>query len=53
MGFQQRKALVINERLRIDFTMNKDGDNFFASDFGTAFRVIMGTLGHRPENSWN
>ena len=31
----------INERLRVDFTMNKDGDNFNPPDF-EGFRVVMG-----------
>lgn len=33
--------LGINERLRIDFTMNKDGDNFNPPNF-EGFNVIMG-----------
>lgn len=36
-----KDRLGINERLRVDFTMNKDGDNFSPPDF-KGFRVIMG-----------
>ncbi|MEN8788736.1 MAG: BatD family protein [Flavobacteriaceae bacterium] len=36
-----KSRLGINERLRVDFTMNKDGDNFAPPDF-EGFRVVMG-----------
>lgn len=36
-----KSKLGINERLRVDFTMNKDGDNFTPPDF-EGFRVLMG-----------
>lgn len=36
-----KDKLGINERLRVDFTMNKDGDNFTPPDF-EGFRVLMG-----------
>lgn len=36
-----KSKLGLNERLRVDFTMNKDGDNFNPPDF-TGFRVLMG-----------
>lgn len=36
-----KDKLGINERLRVDFAMNKDGDNFTPPDF-TGFRVLMG-----------
>lgn len=36
-----KNKLGINERLRVDFTMNKDGDNFNPPDF-QGFNVIMG-----------
>ncbi|MBL7471897.1 BatD family protein [Robertkochia sediminum] len=36
-----KSKLGINERLRIDFTMNQDGDNFTPPDFD-GFRVLMG-----------
>nr|WP_225621446.1 BatD family protein [Euzebyella marina] len=36
-----KEKLGINERLRVDFTMNKDGDNFMPPDF-EGFRVLMG-----------
>ncbi|MFS4454536.1 BatD family protein [Maribacter sp. 2304DJ31-5] len=36
-----KSKLGLNERLRVDFTMNKDGDNFNPPDF-EGFRVLMG-----------
>jgi len=36
-----KSRLGINERLRVDFAMNKDGDNFTPPDF-EGFRVLMG-----------
>ncbi|MBT8179391.1 MAG: protein BatD [Eudoraea sp.] len=36
-----KNTLGINERLRVEFTMNKDGDNFQPPDF-EGFRVIIG-----------
>lgn len=36
-----KEKLGINERLRVEFTMNKDGDNFNPPSFD-GFRVIMG-----------
>lgn len=36
-----KEKLGINERLRVEFTMNKDGDNFTPPDF-EGFRVLMG-----------
>jgi len=36
-----KDKLGVNERLRVDFTMNKDGDNFSPPDF-EGFRVVMG-----------
>ena len=36
-----RKKLGINERLRVDFIMNEDGDNFNPPDF-TNFRIVGG-----------
>ncbi len=36
-----KSKLGINERLRVDFKMNKDGDNFTAPDFN-GFKVLMG-----------
>ena len=36
-----KDKLGINERLRVDFTMNKDGDNFSPPDFN-GFRIVMG-----------
>lgn len=36
-----KDRLGINERLRVDFTMNRDGDNFNPPNF-EGFRVIMG-----------
>lgn len=36
-----KKKLGVNERLRVDFTMNEDGDNFSPPDFD-GFRVVGG-----------
>jgi len=36
-----KPKLGLNERLRVDFIMNRDGDNFNPPDF-TGFKVIMG-----------
>lgn len=36
-----KPKLGLNERLRVDFTMNKDGDNFNPPDF-SGFKVLMG-----------
>ncbi len=36
-----KQKLGINERLRVDFSMNKDGDDFNPPDF-SGFRVLMG-----------
>jgi len=36
-----KDKLGINERLRVDFAMNRDGDNFNPPDF-QGFRVLMG-----------
>jgi len=36
-----KSKLGINERLRVEFSMNKDGDNFNPPDF-KGFRVLMG-----------
>ncbi len=36
-----KPTLGLNERLRVDFVMNRDGDNFNPPDFN-GFRVIMG-----------
>ena len=38
-----KEKLGINERLRVDFTMNRDGDDFVAPGF-TGFEVLMGCL---------
>ncbi|GLU43376.1 BatD family protein [Allomuricauda sp. NBRC 101325] len=36
-----KEKLGLNERLRVDFTMNKDGDNFSPPAFN-GFKVVMG-----------
>jgi hypothetical protein len=36
-----KDKLGLNERLRVEFTMNRDGDNFTPPDF-EGFRVLMG-----------
>lgn len=45
-----KKRLGINERLRIDFEMNQDGDNFNPPDFN-GFRVVGGP-NQAISNSW-
>jgi hypothetical protein len=36
-----KEKLAVNERLRVDFTLNRDGNNFIPPDF-EGFRVLMG-----------
>ncbi len=45
-----KKKLGINERLRVDFEMNQDGDNFTPPNF-TGFRVVGGP-NQAISNSW-
>lgn len=45
-----KEKLGINERLRVDFVMNKDGDDFNPPDF-EGFRVLMGPS-QRISSSW-
>ena len=45
-----KKKLGINERLRVDFEMNQDGDNFTAPSFD-GFRVVGGP-NQAISNSW-
>ena len=45
-----REQVGINERLRIDFNMNKDGDNFTPPSF-TGFKVVGGP-NQQVSNSW-
>ena len=45
-----KKRLGINERLRIDFEMNQDGDNFKPPNF-EGFRVVGGP-NQAVSNSW-
>ena len=45
-----KKKLGVNERLRIDFVMNKDGDNFNPPDFA-GFNVVGGP-NTSVSNSW-
>ena len=45
-----KSRLGINERLRVSFEMNKDGDNFIAPNFG-GFRVVGGP-NQSVEYSW-
>ncbi len=45
-----KRQLGINERLRVDFTMNKDGDNFNPPSFD-GFRVVGGP-NQAVSNSW-
>ncbi len=46
-----KEKLGINERLRVDFVMNKDGDNFSPPNF-QGFRVVMGPS-QSISQSWN
>lgn len=45
-----KDKLGINERIRVDFSMNKDGDNFVPPDFN-GFRVVMGPS-QSTSSSW-
>tara|TARA_R110002050_G_scaffold16719_2_gene50563 strand:- start:25307 stop:27085 length:1779 start_codon:yes stop_codon:yes gene_type:complete len=45
-----KDKLGMNERLRVDFSMNRDGDNFNPPDFN-GFRVLMGPA-QSIRNSW-
>ena len=45
-----KNALGLNERLRIDFSMNADGDNFTPPDFD-GFRVVNGPM-QQVSQSW-
>ena len=53
VNFEMRVSkpkLGLNERLRVDFVMNKDGDNFTPPDF-EGFQVVMGPS-QSISNSW-
>ena len=45
-----KKSLGVNENLRIDFKMNKDGDNFQSPNF-EGFRVVGGP-NQSVSNTW-
>ena len=45
-----KKKLGINERLRVDFEMNKDGDNFNPPDFANF--TVVGGPNTSVSNSW-
>ncbi|MGB3605938.1 MAG: BatD family protein [Psychroserpens sp.] len=45
-----KENLGINERLRIDFVMNKDGDNFIPPDFANF--TVVGGPNTSVSNSW-
>lgn len=45
-----KSKLGINERIRVDFSMNKDGDQFVPPDF-KGFRVVMGPS-QSTSSSW-
>lgn len=45
-----KNSLGLNERLRVDFTMNADGDNFTPPDFD-GFRVVNGPM-QQVSQSW-
>jgi len=46
-----KKKLGVNERLRVDFEMDKDGDNFTAPEF-TGFRIAAGPI-QSMNHVWN
>ena len=45
-----KQKLGINERLRIDFVMNQDGDNFSPPDF--SMFTVVGGPNQSVSNSW-
>src|SRR6056300_553549 len=45
-----KSKLGINERIRVDFSMNQDGDQFTPPDF-KGFRVVMGPS-QSTSSSW-
>ena len=45
-----KNSLGLNERLRVDFTMNADGDNFTPPDFD-GFKVVNGPM-QQVSQSW-
>ncbi len=45
-----KSKLGLNERLRVDFVMNQDGDNFVPPDFD-GFNVLMGPM-QSTSSSW-
>ena len=45
-----KQSLGLNERLRVDFSMNADGDNFTAPSFD-GFRVVAGPS-QQVSQSW-
>tara|TARA_R110000751_G_scaffold14621_3_gene47415 strand:- start:62006 stop:63790 length:1785 start_codon:yes stop_codon:yes gene_type:complete len=46
-----KKRLGLNERLRVDFQMNKDGDNFVPPSFSDF--IVVGGPNQSVSNSWN
>ncbi len=46
-----KKKLGVNERLRIDFEMNKDGDNFVPPSFKDF--AVVGGPNTSVSNSWS
>ena len=45
-----KNKLGVNERLRVDFEMNKDGDNFNPPDFANF--IVVGGPNQSVSNSW-
>ena len=45
-----KNKLGMNERLRVDFEMNKDGDNFNPPDFANF--IVVGGPNQSVSNSW-
>ncbi|WP_353936391.1 BatD family protein [uncultured Olleya sp.] len=46
-----KKRLALNERLRVDFQMNKDGDNFVPPSFSDF--VVVGGPNQSVSNYWD
>ena len=45
-----KQKLGVNERLRVDFEMNQDGDNFTPPDFSNF--TVVGGPNQAVSNSW-
>ena len=47
-----KTSLGINERLRVDYTMNFDGDNFVEPDFQSSGFKVVGGPSQSISQSW-